>query len=68
MNENLNAMQSSLPKQHEDDTRLVADLLIENIELRNALEEIAYGPYGKSVAVKSIARNVLEKWKLKVTL
>lgn len=42
-----------------------AALEAENKELREALEEIANGPFGKSVAVKNIARAVLAKYEVK---
>ncbi len=40
---------------------LVACLEAENTRLREALEEIASGQYGKSIAVKNIARAALAK-------
>ena len=40
----------------------LAALRAERDELREALEEIANGRYGKSVAVKNIARAVLAKY------
>ena len=40
----------------------VSALRAERDELREALEEIANGRYGKSVAVKNIARAVLAKY------
>ena len=46
---------------HEHAAELAA-LRAERDELREALEEIANGRYGKSVAVKNIARAVLAKY------
>jgi GH24 family phage-related lysozyme (muramidase) len=52
---------SALPKEAIANIQQIRGLVHENNVMRKALEEIAFGSFGKSVAVKNIARKALEE-------
>ncbi len=52
---------SVLPKEAIANVQQIRALVHKNNVMRQALEEIANGPFGKSVAVKTIAREALKK-------